>query len=100
MYTVWIGANDIFVNISAAGAGLLTAAQVQANITTAATDTLAQMARLRDVGAKRVMVFNLPDIGQTPLGKSTPQRAIFGAVRTVQFNPAGGTILAERRHHP
>ena len=72
VYTVWIGANDIFVNVSAAGAGLITAAQVQANVTTAATDTLAQIARLRDAGAKRIMVFNLPDIGKTPLGVSTP----------------------------
>jgi len=72
VYAVWIGANDILVNVSAAGAGLLTAAQVQANITTAAADTLAQIARLRDAGAKRIMVFSLPDIGQTPLGKSTP----------------------------
>src|SRR6202171_2788705 len=72
VYAVWIGANDIFVNVSAAGAGLISAGQLQANITTAATDTLAQIARLRDAGAKRIMVFNLPDIGQTPLGKSTP----------------------------
>jgi outer membrane lipase/esterase len=72
VYAVWIGANDIFVNVSAAGAGLISAAQLQANITTAATDTLAQIARLRDAGAKRIMVFNLPDIGQTPLGKSAP----------------------------
>jgi outer membrane lipase/esterase len=72
VYTVWIGANDIFVNLAAAGAGFITAAQVQANITTAANDTLAQIARLRDAGAHRIMVFNLPDIGQTPLGRSTP----------------------------
>jgi outer membrane lipase/esterase len=72
VYTVWIGANDILVNVSAAGAGLLTAAQVQANVTAAATDTLTQIARLRDAGAKRIMVFNLPDIGKTPLGTSTP----------------------------
>jgi len=72
VYAVWIGANDIFVNVSAAGAGLISASQLQANITTAATDFLAQIARLRDAGAKRIMVFNLPDIGQTPLGKSTP----------------------------
>lgn len=87
VYAVWIGANDILVNVSAAGAGLLTAAQVQANITTAATDTLAQIARLRDAGAKRIMVFNLPDIGQTPLGKSTPSApfsALSGAI-TVGF---------------
>ena len=58
--------------VSAAGAGLISASQLQANITTAATDFLAQIARLRDAGAKRIMVVNLPDIGQTPLGKSTP----------------------------
>lgn len=72
VYSVWIGANDILVNVGAAGAGQITAAQVQANVTAAATDTLAQIARLRDAGAKRVMVFNLPDIGKTPLGLSSP----------------------------
>ncbi len=72
LYTVWIGANDIFVNVSAAGAGQITADQLKANITTAATDTLTQIARLRDAGAKYIMVFNLPDIGQTPLGRSQP----------------------------
>jgi outer membrane lipase/esterase len=72
LYSVWIGANDIFVNVAAAGAGQITAAQVQTNIVTAATDTLAQIARLRDAGARTVMVFNLPDIGQTPLGRATP----------------------------
>jgi outer membrane lipase/esterase len=72
VYSVWIGANDVLVNVQAAGAGLITPAQVQANVTAAATDTLAQIARLRDAGAKRVMVFNLPDIGKTPLGLSTP----------------------------
>jgi outer membrane lipase/esterase len=72
VYSVWIGANDILVNVQAAAAGLISPPQVQANVITAATDTLAQIARLRDAGAKRVMVFNLPDIGKTPLGLSTP----------------------------
>lgn len=72
VYAVWIGANDIFVNVGAAGAGLLNAFQVQTNVTAAATDTLAQIARLRNAGARRIMVFNLPDIGQTPEGRSTP----------------------------
>src|SRR2546430_14588613 len=38
LYAVWIGANDILVNVAAAGAGQITPAQVQANITPAATD--------------------------------------------------------------
>ncbi|HTR58935.1 MAG TPA: autotransporter domain-containing protein [Casimicrobiaceae bacterium] len=72
LYTVWIGANDILVNVSAAAAGQLTKEQVQANIATAATQTLQQIARLRDAGARYVMVFNLPDIGKTPLGLANP----------------------------
>src|SRR5208282_4355746 len=72
LYTVWIGANDIFVNVEAAAAGQLTPAQVQANIVTAAAQTLQQIARLRDAGAKTIMVFNLPDIGLTPDGRASP----------------------------
>jgi outer membrane lipase/esterase len=72
VYSVWIGADDIIVNVQAAGSGQLDPALVQPNIVAAAKDTLAQIARLRDAGAKRVMVFNLPDIGKTPLGLSSP----------------------------
>jgi outer membrane lipase/esterase len=72
LYTVWIGANDVLVNTQAAGAGLITPAQLQANVVTAATDTLQQIARLRDAGARTIMVFNLPDIGKTPLGLANP----------------------------
>ena len=84
LYTVWIGANDIFVNVGAAAAGQITPAQVQANIVTAATQTLQQIARLRDAGARTIMVFNLPDIGQTPLGRSQPA-APFSALSSL-FN--------------
>jgi outer membrane lipase/esterase len=72
LYTVWIGANDILVNVGAAAAGQITPAQVKANVVTAAAQTLQQIARLRDAGAKTIMVFNLPDIGKTPLGLSQP----------------------------
>ena len=73
LYTVWIGANDIFVNVAAAGAGQITPAQLQANIITAAQQTLQQIARLRDAGARTIMVFNLPNIGQTPFGLANPE---------------------------
>ena len=84
LYTVWIGANDIFVNVGAAAAGQITPAQVQANIVIAATQTLQQIARLRDAGARTIMVFNLPDIGQTPFGRSQPA-APFSALSSL-FN--------------
>jgi outer membrane lipase/esterase len=72
LYSVWIGANDILVNVGEAAAGQITPAQVQANVVTAAAQTLQQIARLRDAGAKTIMVFNLPDIGKTPLGLAEP----------------------------
>jgi outer membrane lipase/esterase len=72
LYTVWIGGNDVINNVIAAGAGQLTREQVQANVTTAAGQTLQQIARLRDAGARTIMVFNLPDIGQVPLGRANP----------------------------
>jgi outer membrane lipase/esterase len=84
LYTLWIGANDILVNVGAAAAGDLTPEQVQANISTAAVQTLQQIARLRDAGARTIMVFNLPDIGKTPFGLANPT-APFSALSTL-FN--------------
>jgi len=72
LYTVWGGANDVFFQVGLAGAGLATSAQVQAGITQAATDELAQIARLHAAGARYIVVMNLPDIGRTPLGTATP----------------------------
>ena len=39
LYTVWIGANDILDNVGEAAAGIITPAQVQANVLTAATSS-------------------------------------------------------------
>ena len=66
LYMMWGGANDVFYNLGAAGAGLITPAQAQANIQTAAQTELQLIGQLGQAGAKRVVVFNLPDIGVTP----------------------------------
>ena len=66
LYAVWGGANDVFYNLGLAGAGAITPAQVQTNLQTAAQTELGLIAQLGQAGAKRVIVFNLPDIGVTP----------------------------------
>src|SRR5205085_12460316 len=68
LYVLWAGANDLFVQLTAAGSGAISAADAQAGVVTAATDLTAQMARLRAAGARYIVVFNLPDIGRTPFG--------------------------------
>jgi outer membrane lipase/esterase len=72
LYSVWGGANDIIYHVGLAGAGAESAAQVQAAVTRAATDELAQIARLHNGGARYIVVFNMPDIGRTPAGTATP----------------------------
>ncbi len=66
LYSYWGGANDIFANLAYAGAGLLTAAQVQANVAASAQAADSQIGQLQTAGAGNILVFNLPDIGRTP----------------------------------
>lgn len=73
LYTVWGGANDLFVQLAAAGGGTITPAEAQANVATAATDLVRQVATLHAGGAKYIIVINLPDIGKTPSGAASGQ---------------------------
>jgi outer membrane lipase/esterase len=66
LYSVWAGANDIFVNLGILQAGGITQAQLQTNVLQAATNEIGQIARLQAAGARYVLVFGLPDIGATP----------------------------------
>ncbi len=75
LYSYWGGANDIFGNLTYAGGGLISAAQVQANIAQSAHDANAQIAQLQAAGASNIIVFNLPDIGHTPQFNASPLHA-------------------------
>lgn len=66
LYSVWAGANDIFVNLGQFQAGAITQAQAQANVLGAATAEVQQIGRLAAAGARYILVFGLPDIGATP----------------------------------
>jgi len=102
VYALWAGANDVFVQLGLAQAGTITAAQAQAAVGLAATQYVQQVAALQAAGAQNVIVFNLPDIGQTPSGRaggaaaSAQITAITGLYNnTVQagLNSLGGNVL-------
>ena len=60
LYTVWAGANDVFaLQDGGAAYNALPMSQVADNLSV-------QVARLRDAGARYIVVPNLPDIGTTP----------------------------------
>jgi outer membrane lipase/esterase len=66
LYTVWAGANDLFVQLGAFQTGAINQAQLQANFLAAATAEVAQIRRLTDAGARYIAVFTLPNVGATP----------------------------------
>ncbi len=66
LYVVWAGANDLFVQIDPTYAG------PPGNVVSAASDLVAQVARLKAAGARYVLVPNLPDVGRTPAYLGTP----------------------------
>ena len=83
LYQFWGGSNDILVLVGAAGAGQMTIADVQTAVVQAATDAVAQVARLQAAGARYLVVYNVPDVGKTPLAASQNAQATFTALSSL-----------------
>lgn len=94
LYTYWAGANDILT-----GAGLATFYSnpliAQAYAGQAGATAIGQISALQTAGAKTIVVFNLPDLGKTPLNVNTPNQAGASALATIynlQFNGGLATL--------
>ncbi|TMG95054.1 MAG: autotransporter domain-containing protein [Betaproteobacteria bacterium] len=93
IYGVSIGYNDLFTAVAQAGAGQITPAVAQANVTQAAVDAAAQVARLSAAGARYIVVLNLYDTGKSPAGLATPA-APFSALTSL-YNSTLRAALAQ-----
>ncbi len=93
LYQLQGGANDIFVLAGQAAAGAITSAQLQAGVAQAAVDLATQAARLQAAGARYLVVYNLPDIGKTPLAAAQGAQATFTALSGL-FNSTLTAALA------
>lgn len=102
VYALWGGANDVFTQLGLAQAGTISSAQAQGAVVLAATQYVQQVAALQGAGAQNIILFNLPDIGQTPGGRAggaaaaAQITAITGLYNnTVQagLNALGGNVL-------
>ncbi|HJU26965.1 MAG TPA: SGNH/GDSL hydrolase family protein, partial [Rhodanobacteraceae bacterium] len=95
LYAVWGGANDVFYNVAQYQGGAITQDQLQANLQAAAQAELGVIAQLGQAGARRVIVFNLPDIGQTPSSLAQgPAAAAQGTGLSIIYNSALNAGLA------
>jgi outer membrane lipase/esterase len=85
--------------VQAAAAGQITAAQVQANVATAAAQYVQQVARLQQAGARTVVVLNLYNLGQAPLGTSQPAApftaltGLFNSTLQSGLDQLGGNVV-------
>jgi outer membrane lipase/esterase len=96
LYSVWGGANDVFYSVALAQANLITPAQVQTNLQAAAQAELQLIGQLGQAGAKRVIVFNLPDIGETPSSLAQgPVASAQGTGLSVVYNSTLNAGLAK-----
>ncbi len=83
LYTLSIGANDIFAALGQIAGGKLTVAQAQAAVAQAAQNTADFAAALHSLGALQLVLYDVPDLATTPAFKA------FGALATaltVTFN--------------
>jgi outer membrane lipase/esterase len=80
LYSVWAGSNDVSFQLGLAAVGAITPAQIPANLATAATQLVQQVAFLNAAGARYIIVFNLPDLGKTPDGIASGQGAAITAL--------------------
>lgn len=80
IYQLQGGANDILVLAGQAAAGQITPTQLQAGVAQAAADLAVQAARLQAAGARYLVVYNVPDIGLSPLAGAQNARGTFTAL--------------------
>ena len=98
LYTVWMGANDIFGALPGWGANPATAqAAAQAGGVTIATATVQQIGRLQAAGARNIVVLNLPNLGATPQFSSGPLAAAgpLGSLSAIAYNQALSAGLSQ-----
>ena len=89
---LWGGANDVFAQAAAVGAGVVSPTDAAGNMSQAATELVGLVDRVRDAGAESVIVVTIPDIGTTPFGiQSGPQGAALQTGLSDAFNQ---TLLA------
>lgn len=91
LYTVWMGANDIFGALPIWAQAPATAqANAQAGGVTIATATVQQVGRLQAAGARNIVVLNLPNLAATPRFSTGPLAVVgpLSSLSAIAYNQA------------
>ena len=66
LVALWAGSNDGFIQFATVAVGAITPQVALAEMSTAATQLLAQIDRLKAAGAQNIVVITVPNLGVTP----------------------------------
>ncbi|MGE5087856.1 MAG: autotransporter outer membrane beta-barrel domain-containing protein [Candidatus Levyibacteriota bacterium] len=94
LYQLWGGSNELLALVPQAAEGQITPAQLQAAIVQSATDLVAQAVRLQGAGARYLVVYNVPNVGDTPLAAATGAQATFTALSSLYDSTLNAGIAA------
>ena len=86
LYTLSIGANDIFGALGQVAGGALTVAQAQAAIAVAAQNAADFAFVLQALGARQLVLYDVPNIGATPAYKGLGPLAALATALSFTFN--------------
>ena len=90
--SLWAGANDIFQALPTVTSS--NAVSVMTGVSaTAAGNVSTQVGQLSALGAKTILVMNLPDLGKTPQFSGDPSQSAITTLSTSVFNTALATGL-------
>ena len=78
LVALWAGSNDGFVQFGTVAAGLITPDTALAAMSTAATELLAQIDRLKAAGAQNIVVITVPNLGVTPQAQIIEDGSVSG----------------------
>lgn len=85
LIALWAGSNDGFVQFASVAASAITPTTALAEMSTAATQLLAQIDRLKAAGAQNIVVITVPNLGATPQAQIIEDGSVSGT-------PAPGSI--------
>ncbi len=95
LYTMWIGANDVFTALDDVAGGTLTVGQAQLRLGVAALTEVAAIGALGKLGAETFMVPLVPDLGKVPNTNTDPVASAQATLLSATYDKVLAAAIAK-----
>ncbi len=95
LYTMWVGANDVFTALDDVAGGTLTLGQAQLRLGLAALTEAASIGALAKLGAETFIVPLVPDLGKVPATNTKPVGSAQATLLSATYDKVLAAALAK-----